>query len=185
MAKKTRKRRARPHSTRKAKDASGHRPPSARRRGARGGRQRGRTPARRRREARTTRQGRPQEATKPATAGEAQGPGPPAAKPALDGAAGPGAEATLAQTPETGRTRRGPTNPMPTKRSTGTPSGAGTCAERARARTRAPSAPRNRRDRPEPALEPRSEPPTCRQPRAPDARSSAKRGASTPRPARC
>jgi len=39
---------------------------------------------------------------------------------------GTGREETLAQTPETGRTRRGPTNPMPTKRSTGTPSGAGT-----------------------------------------------------------
>jgi hypothetical protein len=38
---------------------------------------------------------------------------------------GTGREGTLAQTPETGRTRRGPTNPMPTKRSTGTPSGAG------------------------------------------------------------
>ena len=38
---------------------------------------------------------------------------------------GTGRESTLAQTPETGRTRRGPTNPMPTKRSTGTPSGAG------------------------------------------------------------
>ena len=39
---------------------------------------------------------------------------------------GTGREETLAQTPETGRTRRGPTNPMATKRSTGTPSGAGT-----------------------------------------------------------
>lgn len=39
---------------------------------------------------------------------------------------GTGREETLAQTPETGRTRRGPTNPMPTRRSTGTPSGAGT-----------------------------------------------------------
>jgi Family of unknown function (DUF6335) len=39
---------------------------------------------------------------------------------------GTGREETLAQTPETGRTRRGPTNPMPTKRSTGTPAGAGT-----------------------------------------------------------
>jgi hypothetical protein len=38
---------------------------------------------------------------------------------------GTGREETLAQTPETGRLRRGPTNPMPTKRSTGTPSGAG------------------------------------------------------------
>jgi len=41
-------------------------------------------------------------------------------------AGGTGREETLAQTPETGRTRRGPTNPMPTIRSTGTPSGAGT-----------------------------------------------------------
>jgi len=39
---------------------------------------------------------------------------------------GTGREETLAQTPETGRTRQGPTNPMPTRRSTGTPSGAGT-----------------------------------------------------------
>jgi len=40
-------------------------------------------------------------------------------------AGGSGRESTLAQTPETGRTIRGRTNPMPTKRSTGTPSGAG------------------------------------------------------------
>jgi hypothetical protein len=40
---------------------------------------------------------------------------------------GTGREETLAQTPETGRTRRGGlTNPLPTKRSTGTPAGAGT-----------------------------------------------------------
>ena len=39
---------------------------------------------------------------------------------------GTGREETLAQTPETGRTKRGPTNPMPTRRSTGTPAGAGT-----------------------------------------------------------
>lgn len=38
---------------------------------------------------------------------------------------GTGREATLAQTPETGRTVQGRTNPMPTRRSTGTPSGAG------------------------------------------------------------
>ncbi len=38
---------------------------------------------------------------------------------------GTGREATLAQTPETGRSVRGRTNPMPTKRSTGTPAGAG------------------------------------------------------------
>lgn len=36
-----------------------------------------------------------------------------------------GRERTLAQTPAAGRTRRGPTNPMPTKRSTGTAAGAG------------------------------------------------------------
>jgi hypothetical protein len=41
-------------------------------------------------------------------------------------AGGTGREETLAQTPETGRTRRGPTNPMPTRRSTGTAAGAGT-----------------------------------------------------------
>jgi hypothetical protein len=39
---------------------------------------------------------------------------------------GTGREETLAQTPETGRTQRGPTNPMPTRRSTGSPAGAGT-----------------------------------------------------------
>jgi hypothetical protein len=38
---------------------------------------------------------------------------------------GTGREETLAQTPEAGRTRRGRTNPMPTKRSTGTAAGAG------------------------------------------------------------
>ena len=38
---------------------------------------------------------------------------------------GTGRESTLAQTPETGRSVQGRTNPMPTKRSTGTPSGAG------------------------------------------------------------
>ena len=38
---------------------------------------------------------------------------------------GTGKESTLAQTPDAGRSVRGRTNPMPTKRSTGTPSGAG------------------------------------------------------------
>lgn len=41
------------------------------------------------------------------------------------GAGGTGREQDLAQTPDTGRSVRGPTNPMPTKRSTGTPAGAG------------------------------------------------------------
>jgi len=40
-------------------------------------------------------------------------------------AGGTGRESTLAQTPDTGRTVRGRTNPMPTKRSTGTAAGAG------------------------------------------------------------
>ena len=40
-------------------------------------------------------------------------------------AGGSGREETLAQTPETGRSVRGRTNPMPTKRSTGTAAGAG------------------------------------------------------------
>jgi hypothetical protein len=52
-------------------------------------------------------------------------------------AGGTGREETLAQTPETGRTRRGPTNPQPTKRSTGTPAGAGT--------SKSPRLERNRR----------------------------------------
>jgi hypothetical protein len=51
---------------------------------------------------------------------------------------GTGSERTLAQTPETGRSVRGPTNPMPTKRSTGTPAGAGSTR-------RAPSLDRARR----------------------------------------
>lgn len=38
---------------------------------------------------------------------------------------GTGRESTLAQTPETGRSVRGRTNPLPTKRSTGTAAGAG------------------------------------------------------------
>jgi hypothetical protein len=38
---------------------------------------------------------------------------------------GTGRERELAQTPETGRSVRGLTNPMPTRRSTGTPAGAG------------------------------------------------------------
>jgi hypothetical protein len=38
---------------------------------------------------------------------------------------GTGLERELAQTPETGRSVRGPVNPMRTKRSTGTPAGAG------------------------------------------------------------
>jgi len=53
-------------------------------------------------------------------------------------AGGTGRERELAQTPETGRSVRGRTNPMPTKRSTGTPAGAGSSR-------RAPSLDRARR----------------------------------------
>ena len=54
---------------------------------------------------------------------------------------GTGREETLAQTPAAGRTRVGRTNPMPTRRSTGTPAGAGSTRrapglERARRRLR-------------------------------------------------
>ena len=46
-------------------------------------------------------------------------------KPPARRAGGTGREEELAQTPRTGRTVQGPTNPMPTKRSTGTAAGAG------------------------------------------------------------
>jgi hypothetical protein len=55
--------------------------------------------------------------------GRAKGPSTRASRSIRTG--GSGREETLAQTPETGRTVRGRTNPMPTKRSTGTPAGAG------------------------------------------------------------
>jgi hypothetical protein len=51
--------------------------------------------------------------------------GPASPKRASVKAGGTGRESTLAQTPDTGRTVRGRTNPMPTKRSTGTAAGAG------------------------------------------------------------
>ena len=49
----------------------------------------------------------------------------PASKRRRGNTGGTGRESTLAQTPETGRSVVGRTNPMPTRRSTGTPSGAG------------------------------------------------------------
>jgi len=55
---------------------------------------------------------------------------------ARPGRGGTGAERTLAQTPETGRSVKGPTNPMNTKRSTGTPAGAGTLRGGGLARSR-------------------------------------------------
>jgi hypothetical protein len=64
-------------------------------------------------------------APKPPKAAKAQSRKPKAPKRSARKAGGSGREATLAQTPETGRSVRGRTNPLPTKRSTGTPSGAG------------------------------------------------------------
>jgi hypothetical protein len=52
---------------------------------------------------------------------------------------GTGAERSLDQTPETGRSVKGPTNPMPTRRSTGTAAGAGSTR-------RAPGLERQRRE---------------------------------------
>jgi hypothetical protein len=65
-------------------------------------------------------------ALRKATAARGASTRPKAARSTRPTAGGTGREETLAQTPETGRTRRGPTNPLPTKRSTGTPAGAGT-----------------------------------------------------------
>ena len=70
--------------------------------------------------------------TSGSTRGTGQPDGNPAAKPRGRGgsrAGGTGRENTLDQTPETGRTVRGRTNPMPTRRSTGTPAGAGSSGE--------------------------------------------------------
>ena len=72
-------------------------------------------PPRARKLKRATRKAAPP--TRPKTAARATG------RPRIGGT---GREETLAQTPEAGRTKRGPSNPMPTRRSTGTAAGAGT-----------------------------------------------------------
>ena len=69
-------------------------------------------------------------ARKPAVKGRARKPAKPVKAAARSQAkrparGGTGRESTLAQTPKTGRTVMGRTNPMPTRRSTGTPAGAG------------------------------------------------------------
>jgi uncharacterized protein DUF6335 len=124
MAKKTRKR-ARKAS--KARKATGQRRrPSSNRAGAgrrataqsRGGRRKTAGAKTLKAKARRKQSARPGKLKKAAGAGKAR-----SARTQRRG--GTGREETLAQTPETGRTRQGPTNPMPTKRSTGTPSGAG------------------------------------------------------------
>jgi len=119
MAKKTRKRARTAATTRKAKGrrrlASGTRAGAKRRASAQrtsGRRKTARPKAAARKARRKLKKATPRRATPKTRASSAR-------------KGGTGREETLAQTPETGRTRRGPTNPMPTKRSTGTPSGAG------------------------------------------------------------
>ena len=125
MAKKTRKSARKASKTRKAKGQ--RRTPSNKRAGAgrraavqsRGGRRKSagaKTPAGK---------ARRKQATSPPRPGKRKKAAPRRGSSTRLRAGGAGREETLAQTPEAGRTRRGPTNPMPTKRSTGTPSGAG------------------------------------------------------------
>ena len=65
---------------------------------------------------------KPSRSAKPTSARRGASTAPRARKTRLGGT---GRESTLDQTPETGRSVRGRTNPMPTRRSTGTPAGAG------------------------------------------------------------
>ena len=118
MAKKTRKRASKATSSRKARGA--RRTPSSKRAGA-GRRASAQSGGGRRKTAgaRTPRGKAARKRTK-----NPPRPGKRAAK-STRRAGGSGREETLAQTPETGRSRRGPTNPMATVRSTGTPAGAG------------------------------------------------------------
>jgi hypothetical protein len=101
-----------------------------RRRSARNGRRPAARPqpggARRPRRRRQSRQGPPPVARKAKTAKPKAEPG---RRPAAGGN-GEGRERTLAQTPEAGRTVKGRTNPMATRRSTGTPAGAGSTSVR-------------------------------------------------------
>jgi uncharacterized protein DUF6335 len=121
MAKKTRKRASKATASRKARGA--RRTPSSKRAGA--GR---RATARRtggRRKTAAARTPRGKAARKQARNAPRKGKRAGARKARSKRLGGNGREETLAQTPETGRSRRGPTNPMPTVRSTGTPAGAG------------------------------------------------------------
>lgn len=119
MAKKNRKRASKATSSRKARGA--RRTPASKRAGA-GHRATARSAGGRRKTAgaRTPRgkaaRKRPKNPPRP---------GKRAAKGTRRAGGGSGREETLAQTPETGRLKRGPTNPMATVRSTGTPAGAG------------------------------------------------------------
>ena len=74
----------------------------------------------RRASARTARKKGSKKASRPKPKAKAKSPKPKAKK-----RGGTGRESTLAQTPATGRTVQGRTNPMPTRRSTGTAAGAG------------------------------------------------------------
>lgn len=123
MAKKTRKRATRGGTSRKSRGA--RRPPSSKRAGARRrAKARGAGGRRNTAGARTPRgkAARKRTKTPPRTGKRAAASRKGRTKRIVGGT---GREETLSQTPETGRTRQGPTNPMPTKRSTGTPAGAG------------------------------------------------------------
>jgi hypothetical protein len=97
-------------------------------------------PARARKAARATKGARTTVSRKPAPKKKTIKRAPAAsARPAPARRGGSGHESTLAQTPATGRSVKGPTNPMPTRRSTGTPAGAGSTR-------RAPGLDRQRRE---------------------------------------
>ena len=128
MAKKAARRKAAGAS--KSRSTKGQKQTRSNKRAAAGGRASTRTGSKKRASSRPTRKkaAPPRPKSKSATtrsvqdlrnAGER-------AKLAASRRGGTGAERDLAQTPETGRSVRGRTNPMPTKRSTGTPAGAGT-----------------------------------------------------------
>jgi hypothetical protein len=129
MAKKTAKRRA-GGSARKRSSKGRKRTPSNKRAGsgarsaARSGAGARRTTKARRNTGRKT-AGAKTPKGKARRKGAAQGLRKSAAKVARPRRGGTGREEELDQTPRSGRTVDGPTNPMPTRRSTGTPSGAG------------------------------------------------------------
>lgn len=109
--------RGRKRRTGQKKAAAGRRA-AARSRGARKTRQ-AKAPRRKARKASRTRPAKARATRKAASSGRAKS----ASKTPRRG--GTGRERELAQTPQAGRSVKGPTNPMRTKRSTGTPAGAG------------------------------------------------------------
>ena len=116
MAKKARKVKGRKPSPARRKKSVKARRPAARRASAR-------RPVRAKATKAKARKTTARKSARPAKRPKARLAAPKPAKRAKAG--GTGQEATLAQTPATGRTVSGPTNPMPTRRSTGTAAGAG------------------------------------------------------------